>query len=462
MENFFQRSPLTWRSCTFHNFPPQTLNIPKGGDRSRKYDEDIHVNCYFENLEKELSKMKNVFRNSSVILVLIFLESLLAVPNRSTTSLHFLEPGDSVNSEMPGLSIFCHNAKPKYIIYMWKNLNMNLHTNSEKYDIYHGKTQLEVKEKHEVNQRSWTFNLFGTKKSKQFKINPFEDTCIGIFTYNYNEKSYTLSMTQERVDVTKVLMMALGIIIFWYAQKLSQNPLFYYLCGITLGVTTSVIILIYFASKLFPRGKAMYLMVATGWTMSFYLAQALWENAQLIAIQYREYVLWYILITSMISFILCYRFGPVTNPRTKKIIQWFLQFSGLMAIYYSSYFWEASASCCVLLLLLYNFPIVMIHRGKKYWKTMFPDQRKLLTENEYRLEGLRETKKALDNLQTYCSSPECNPWKTVLRLKDPIRFAKFMEGDSHISDDELDSHEAEITRIIEECEYTDDDEDDDY
>ena len=69
----------------------------------------------------------------------------------------------------------------------------------------------------------------------------------------------------------------------------------------------------------------MYLIVATGWSMSFWLAQVLWGNAQMIVLQYKDWVLWYILITSLISFGICYRFGPVTNTRTKKIIQWFLQ-----------------------------------------------------------------------------------------------------------------------------------------
>lgn len=53
---------------------------------------------------------------------------------------------------------------------------------------------------------------------------------------------------------------------------------------------------------------------------------------------------------------------------------------------------------------------------------MFPIKRKLLTEDEYRKEGIRETNKALHELKEYCSSPNCNPWKTVLRLKDPIRL----------------------------------------
>lgn len=37
------------------------------------------------------------------------------------------------------------------------------------------------------------------------------------------------------------------------------------------------------------------------------------------------------------------------------------------------------------------------------------------------------------------------------------RFAKFIEGDSHLSDEEMKEHDAEITRIVEEYEYTDDD-----
>jgi hypothetical protein len=53
---------------------------------------------------------------------------------------------------------------------------------------------------------------------------------------------------------------------------------------------------------------------------------------------------------------------------------------------------------------------------------VFPERRKLLDEDQYRLEGIRQTKKALKELQKYCSSPECNPWKTVLTLKDPIRL----------------------------------------
>lgn len=72
---------------------------------------------------------------------------------------------------------------------------MSLHTDLDNYDLYDGKTSTEVMEKHDINQRSWRFNWFGTKKSKQFQINLFEDTCIGIFTPPYNNYHYKMSMT---------------------------------------------------------------------------------------------------------------------------------------------------------------------------------------------------------------------------------------------------------------------------
>ncbi|XP_033333193.2 nuclear envelope integral membrane protein isoform X1 [Megalopta genalis] len=374
-------------------------------------------------------------------------------------SIHFLNVDDVFEIDKPELQIFCHRANTKYLIHIWKSLTMHLSTNLDNYDLYDGTTPAEVIEKHEDNKRSWRFNLFGTKKSNKLKLNPFEDTCIGVYAQPSKMKKYMISVTQTRLDSLKLSLMVLGIITFCSARKLSDNPLFYYLCGVALGITTSAIILVYLVSKLLPKGKAMYVMIATGWTMSFYLIQALWENAQLIVIQYREWLTWYILATSLISLVICYRFGPVTNRKTKKLIEWFLQIVGLITMYYSSYFREASFFCCVLIVLLYHFPVAIVRKGRSYWKTMFPEKRKLLTDDQYRKEGVIETKKALTELREYCSSPECNTWKTVLRLKDPLRFAKFMEGESHLSDEESREHDAEITRLIDQCEYTDDEED---
>lgn len=44
-----------------------------------------------------------------------------------------------------------------------------------------------------------------------------------------------------------------GFILFWSAHKLSRNPFFYYITGVTLGVTFSILILVWFVGKLVGR-----------------------------------------------------------------------------------------------------------------------------------------------------------------------------------------------------------------
>lgn len=39
---------------------------------------------------------------------------------------------------------------------------------------------------------------------------------------------------------------------------------------------------------------------------------------------------------------------------------------------------------------------------------------------------------------------------------ESFRFAKFMEGDSHLYENEIEEHDVEISKILDEDEYTDD------
>lgn len=155
---------------------------------------------------------------------------------------------------------------------------MHLNTNSDSYILYDGKTPEEILQKHNENQKSWSFSLFDTKKHKQLKINPFENICIGVYIESSNESGYIMTLTETRkhlnltirlsflniniisniyllsgINVWRLTMMIIGIIIFWYAHVLSRNSLFYYACGIIFGVTLSITFLIYMAGKLIPR-----------------------------------------------------------------------------------------------------------------------------------------------------------------------------------------------------------------
>lgn len=126
-----------------------------------------------------------------------------------------------------------------------------------------------------AHRRSWSLNLFSWKQ-KHFKLNPFNQSCIGI---NSNEKykvylnvisklnlfrtlilffSMVLYKFVPGIDYWKICSLILGIVLFLSGSKLSKNTIFYYLAGILFGVSASFLILIYFISKLLPKVRFNY------------------------------------------------------------------------------------------------------------------------------------------------------------------------------------------------------------
>jgi len=77
-------------------------------------------------------------------------------------------------------------------------------------------------------------------------------------------------------------------------------------------------------------------------------------------------------------------------------------------------------------LILCNCGFVCVRRRR------FPPKIQLLTEEEYRAQGIEETRKALEGLRRYCHSPECNAWKTMSRLSSPVQCVSVMFLFSHI------------------------------
>ena len=44
------------------------------------------------------------------------------------------------------------------------------------------------------------------------------------------------------------------------------------------------------------------------------------------------------------------------------------------------------------------------------------------------LQGTEETRRALEDLRGYCSSPECDTWRLVSRLQNPTRYVTIPDG----------------------------------
>lgn len=175
----------------------------------------------------------------------------------------YLEPGDSRTYESeslkrfgsfePDLQIYCYRGQTKTITALFQSIRFRLSIENDDFVQFEGDSPDEVKT-HYHNQRTiFSFNVLNVGKRKLIKLDPFNQTCIGVETAH----KYSVHLSMVRVDFTKVILLAGGLLLFIYASTLSQTPLFYYLTGIFLGIFASFLVVVYFGSKLFPKVRCV-------------------------------------------------------------------------------------------------------------------------------------------------------------------------------------------------------------
>jgi len=105
------------------------------------------------------------------------------------------------------------------------------------------------------------------------------------------------------LDLWRFVQFSVGLLAFWSARRLAKNSAFYYLAGVVIGICASLLVVIYLAAKLFPRRPMMYGVLIGGWTIGFYVLKQLADNLRLILLTYRDHVVWYLVVTGLISFL---------------------------------------------------------------------------------------------------------------------------------------------------------------
>ena len=58
-------------------------------------------------------------------------------------------------------------------------------------------------------------------------------------------------------------------------------------------------------------------------------------------------------------------------------------------------------------------------------KRVFRPVQKVISMDEYEAQGRTETEKALRELRSFCNTPQSDPWKLQLSLRDPQRYLEF-------------------------------------
>ncbi|EDW46162.1 nuclear envelope integral membrane protein 1 [Drosophila sechellia] len=368
-----------------------------------------------------------------------------AIPGNSARSdVAYLTPGTYINlSENflgpQTLRTFCYPGKRHTVSSLFETVEFILGIGSDDYSQYGGKTPEEVMQHYEDKQSLFSITLFAQKR-QLLQLSPFDQQCIGISS----RQAYTVMLNSIPLDLWRLSLFAGGIVIFLSAQRLAKNSVFYYLAGISGGICASLLVIVYFAAKLFPRRSMVCGVLIGGWTLGFYVLKQLANNLRLILITYRDHLLCYLGVTGLISFLICYRIGPPNNPRSQTIVMWVLQAIGGFMVYLSSWYTSAVALIMVLVFAAHYFPSSWANQIKTMYRRRFPPNRRMLTQEEYEEQTAVVTLKSLADLRQYVNSPECKQWAMMSKLRDPVRFASFANGAPHLDDEEIEDHSRTV------------------
>ncbi|NXT78456.1 NEMP1 protein, partial [Zapornia atra] len=251
----------------------------------------------------------------------------------------------------------------------------------------------------------------------------------------------------RRFDPKLFLVFFLGLLLFFCGDMLSRSQLFYYSAGISFGLVASLLVLVYMMSKVMPKKNPVYFLLVGGWSFSLYLLQLIFKNLREICKSYWQYLLGYLLLVGLVSFSVCYRYGPLENERSINLLSWALQLLGLLLMYSGIQIHPIALALVVVAICTktLDYPLQWAFAAYRKLQSarLEPSPRRLLSEEEYRLQGEVETRRALQELRDYCRSPDFSAWTAVSRIQSPKRFADFVGGACHLTPSEVCDHERE-------------------
>lgn len=315
-----------------------------------------------------------------------------------------------------------------------------LDIDDDSFHLYKGNSSVDVQSQYKSSSR-W-FTLLPWRDHKIY-LSAFTPTCMGVYT----SKAYSVRLRIYRLDPSRVAMFMTGAILILFARKMSRNVVFHYSSGIAIALLGSLLVVVYLVSRMIPRKAAGATVFVGGSAVVLYIFRNLWENFRETIITHRNYVGIYVALVSIMTTLGIYRFGGVRNPRTMEILQWGLQGVGAALIYLGCTIEQFG----LFFICFFLFLDVAIHSGYSlrrisWFNRLFPPKPpKLLTQEEYDEIGRRETVKELQKLRQFANSPECKSWSLVKKLRTPSRFGAFVEDGTHLSTDEVDAYDRELS-----------------
>jgi len=351
-------------------------------------------------------------------------------------NVHWLtKKGDEVKVT-EDLAIFCTEGVTPSPQLFWASSSLHLSPLAGKFGSYQGSNASAVAKMHKAEQESLTKRALSSIlpwRTNIFRPSPFETSCVGIAA----SEEVKMKFDFRHVNYYLVFTTLFGLGVFYGAPVLCRSTTVHYTTVISLGASLSLLLLVYFAQSRVRNTVGLGGLFLT-YMGSLYGVTSGWYNLPSLLRDQGHWVLGYVLLAGSISAALLYRLGPPAHPRTLDLLQWTLQFLGLGLIALSSHHPLYSTTVALAILMWSIVPgWVKARASTQVRKNLWRPRVKLLTEDEYREQSNIETRKALEELRRYCQSPSSNPWKTVTKVRNPSRFAEFVDGSPHLTEEEV-------------------------
>ena len=162
------------------------------------------------------------------------------------------------------LSTFCYPSVPLSISLFWSSASMKMDLPSNNYQVYIGPNLTTVVTLAQASEAAWFYSQLPWR-SKEFKLSPFEDICIGVQT----DEGYTITLQWKHVNYMMVAVTISGLVLFWMAPTLCRNTFFHYTTGISLGLLMSIMLVTYLAQRRFKQ--SLFSWVGVAYSFSVYL-----------------------------------------------------------------------------------------------------------------------------------------------------------------------------------------------
>ncbi|KAF7245048.1 Nuclear envelope integral membrane protein 2 [Varanus komodoensis] len=279
-----------------------------------------------------------------------------------------------------------------------------------------------------------TVNLYGSKTC--FQVQPLKKVL------------YTVNTQQKMLDLRLFLLFIAGGLLFHFARNLSRSIVFYYSAGTAFGILVTLAFLLLMLKRFIPKLSTFWILMSGCWFSTLYIFYTWKDDLKWLWYNSTHYVLGYILILGSVSFALCYMYGPLNSETSRNLLMWTLQLLGLIFIYFGMAIPQVAYAVIAAMVgsKFLHYPLKVFRYTVRKGTCLFRSKKaefRYLTEDEYQEQGETETIKALEELRTFCRSPNFPTWMAVVRLRSPQKFANFVLGCPHVSPEEMTNHAQE-------------------